>query len=288
MINQSEIIGSIGTEVAKSAGINLRLAPELALHVSDRLHALQRILAPYLANLREATIVDANARAERDALSKTDAEVTEVIALIDSLGRILSSDDRQCRHLRDELQSVLMTRSDAICERHKGQIHASATTSNLGFGIATTLLAAGSAVSTGGGAQIAAAGAAATNSARGQFNEATFQNQYAGVITRAIDTARQRIKSKIEKHRALPVAQYGVGEAVSDAQAYHQQCSLYNGLQELSGAIEERRAKDPGAMAERLRDVEQQIKDLSESMDPDSKVLLNVLNAERLRIILMQ
>jgi hypothetical protein len=220
------------------------------------------------SELRAATMVLRDARAAVGAIRSV---------LEDRLG--------YCDNLRNRLQSVLLSRSDALCESHKGDIHAAASGFNFGLGLATTLLSGAGAIASGQAAQRTyAAFASSTNATRSILNEQVYQQQVAGAITSAVDSARRRKSDEIAGQRLVPVSRYSVDEAIRDAQEYHFQCSFYAGLTELKNAISERNAKEPQRITERIRELDTKISEIMK--EGSNATYVSELKAERHRLLL--
>jgi hypothetical protein len=147
--------------------------------------------------------------------------------------------DALCRYYRSALQGVVMQRSNAICDQHKGDILAQAALGNLGFGIAATGTASLGAVLSGirGKSNLAALTAFLTGS-QAQFNQELYQKQFAGAIISAIGTSRDQKKSEIDQKRSKSIADYTFEESLIDAQDYHYRCAFYHGVSLITKAVE--------------------------------------------------
>jgi hypothetical protein len=230
---------------------------------------------------------------DKKALDETLAVITDTATMVlrdarAAVGAIRSVlEDRlgYCDNLRNRLQSVLLSRSDALCESHKGDIHAAASGFNFGLGLATTLLSGAGAIASGQAAQRTyAAFASSTNATRSILNEQVYQQQVAGAITSAVDSARRRKSDEIAGQRLVPVSRYSVDEAIRDAQEYHFQCSFYAGLTELKNAISERNAKEPQRITERIRELDTKISEIMK--EGSNATYVSELKAERHRLLL--
>lgn len=140
---------------------------------------------------------------------------------------------------RNRLQSRLLAVSDAICDKHQGDIYATANTLNVGTGFLTTVLAGAATVVTGEVAKdILAAGAGASNATRSLINEEVYQKQVTAAVIKGIRSNRESKMTTIDARRKLGNTDYSLDEAIRDVVDYHTRCSFYAGVTYLVQATE--------------------------------------------------
>lgn len=144
-------------------------------------------------------------------------------------------DDKDERKIaRNQLQALLLRRSDEICEEHKGNIYANAAVFNVTTGFLTSALAGAAAIVTGPTAVSVLAGSSAlSNATRSLVNDEVYQQQLtAGVIAEITDNRKTRLHLILGK-RSKDISDYAMDDAIREAQNYHQMCSFYQGITSL-------------------------------------------------------
>ncbi len=164
-----------------------------------------------------------------------------------------SSEERSCRVLRNELQGVILLRSNAICDQHKGDILSQAALTNLTLGVGSTATSALGAVLAGVHAKtnLAATTAFLTGS-QSLLNQEFYQKQFAGTIITAINTNRANKKTEIDQKRPQTIAAYSIDDALLDAQEYHYRCSFYSGVSQVTKAVERQDQTSRAKLIERI------------------------------------
>lgn len=186
-------------------------------------------------------------------VDKTAYELAVECAQRQDAGQAGTPGENQCLFYRNELQSVVIRRSNAICEQHKGDIVSQAAIVNTGFGIGSTGTSALGAVVTGVHAKtnLAALTAFLTGS-QAIVNQEFYQKQFAGAIIRAIDASRESKKGEIEQKRARLSNVYTIDDALTDAQEYHYRCSFYHGVTQITKAVERQDLSSRAKLLQRI------------------------------------
>jgi hypothetical protein len=171
--------------------------------------------------------------------SKTAYDLAVECAQKEGVGTAGTQNERLCQFYRNEFQSVIIRRSNAICDQHKGDIVSQAALVNAGLGIGAVGTSSLGAVIAGVHAKtnLAALTAFLTGS-QAIVNQEFYQKQFAAAIIRAIDTSRESKKGDIEQKRARLSNAYTIDDALADAQEYHYRCSFYNGVTAVTKAVE--------------------------------------------------
>jgi len=159
---------------------------------------------------------------------------------------------------RNKLQNIIIEHSDAMCEKHKGDILGGSASTNLVLGIGAATASTISAIVTGAAATNYAAGATILNAGRSEINSDVYQGMLATAIVKAIEESRDKKMGEVKANQAKSPTEYSVRSAIVDAQDYHFRCSFYHGLvvlnedakkratpsrEELKAHIEERTAE---------------------------------------------
>lgn len=146
---------------------------------------------------------------------------------------------------RNSVQNRLLTASEQSCSLFKRYLNNTQSNSNFLFGAITTVTAGAAASVTNAAAAKNYAGTTAVVSGIGaEFNADMFGSQLAFVITKAIDNEREKSLTAIRENQKNEYSKYPVEAAIGDALKYHDKCSLYQGLQQMSDSL--MIAKDPG------------------------------------------
>jgi hypothetical protein len=152
-----------------------------------------------------------------------------------AVGGIANYDMRR----RNEIMDALMATSEYKCGRYRNFLQTYDANVNSTFGIAAQLAAILATVTTGGTAQGFAAVAAGAAGSRGTLNQAHFQNQAIGILAKAIDNARAAQRTEITNRQKGKVEAYTLMRGIQDVFAYHNSCSIIEGLKETQRAVEE-------------------------------------------------
>lgn len=139
----------------------------------------------------------------------------------------------QSRLGRNRLQDHLIAQSNDVCDIQKAAMFGKITTANLAFDFATIGLATASTLVTGGASDILAGAASATAGGRAALNENLVQNLLVTAITESIDGERTNRLTDIRVRQSDNLDTYSIEAAIGDALLYHEQCSLYAGLEKL-------------------------------------------------------
>lgn len=149
------------------------------------------------------------------------------------------------RLARSRIQERLLSASTQRCEAFKKKLQRFEGDVNFFLGSVTTALAgAGAIVTTERGARILAGLAGITSGVRAEFNSDYFKNLSIEVITKGINSRRQRQLDAMHERRCQPLHDYTILAAVRDALEYHGSCSIISGLEEASDSITQ--IQDPG------------------------------------------
>ncbi len=136
---------------------------------------------------------------------------------------------------RNRLQDYVERISDDVCNQHKGDILAVASSWNGGLGGLTTILGGLGAIFTGATTTRVLAGSAGiTNAIRSDINENVFYNNFATAIVRQIDAQRKQKLLEIIPRRNSTTDDYSVDAALRDIAEYHNLCSFYEAVAALA------------------------------------------------------
>ncbi len=157
----------------------------------------------------------------------------------------LNLDEGARKVRRDHVQERLLGASNELCYRYKRFMQNTHSDGNFWLGTLTTIAGAAGALVTGGGSQILAGTASALSGIRAEFNQDYFQNVTVATIWKGIELRRERAFNTIATEgQDKNVGIYPIEAAVKDAIAYHAECSLVAGVEELGDSVQ--LAKDPG------------------------------------------
>lgn len=142
---------------------------------------------------------------------------------------------------RNRLQAYLMAASDSKCSIHLSTLLNQATNVNLITGVSALALGAAAPlikpITT---KNAFAAAAALSTGERSLFNEEVFKQMVATTVLKAIISSRESQAAIIASRRDDNTTQYSVDDAIRDVIEYHDRCSFYRGLTELSEAVEKK------------------------------------------------
>lgn len=157
----------------------------------------------------------------------------------------LETKEPERRSHRDQIQERLLGASNDMCYRYKRYMQNTQSDGNFWLGTLTTIAGAAGALVTGGGSQILAGTASALSGIRAEFNQDYFQNVTVATIWKGIEFRRERAFNTIAiEGQDKDTDVYPVEAAVKDAIAYHAECSMVAGIEELGDTVQ--LAKDPG------------------------------------------
>jgi hypothetical protein len=135
---------------------------------------------------------------------------------------------------RNLLQSLLIKRSERICETHKGAIVSYSAGANLSLTLISAALGTAGALATGGTTQVLSGLSALAGTSRAGIQEDVFHKLLAPAVVKQINQDRTEYLDKISPNREKSVSQYNVADAVADVMRYHDRCSFYSGLASLT------------------------------------------------------
>jgi hypothetical protein len=142
---------------------------------------------------------------------------------------------------RNRLQAYLMAASDNACTIHSSSMLNMSTNVNLLTGLSALALGASAPlikpVTT---KNIFAAGAALATGSRSTFNDEVYKQMLVTSILKAVRDSRESQAIVIRGKRDKTTKEYSVDEAIGDVLEYHDRCSFYRGLTDLSEAIEKK------------------------------------------------
>jgi hypothetical protein len=135
---------------------------------------------------------------------------------------------------RNLLQSLLIKRSERICETHKGAIVSYSAGANLSLTLISAALGTAGALATGGTTQVLSGLSALAGTTRAGIQEDVFHKILAPAVVKQINQDRAEHLDKITPNRTKKITEYNVADAVADVIRYHDRCSFYSGLASLT------------------------------------------------------
>lgn len=135
---------------------------------------------------------------------------------------------------RNLLQSLLIKRSERICETHKGAIVSYSAGANLSLTLISAALGTAGALATGGTTQVLSGLSALAGTSRAGIQEDVFHKLLAPAVVKQINQDRTEYLDKMMAKRGKSVSEYNIGDATADVLRYHDRCSFYSGLASLS------------------------------------------------------
>jgi len=153
------------------------------------------------------------------------------------------------RQTRNRALNKLMSLSDDMCNVHQANVLSNASAWNVGTGSVTNLLAGIAALGSNSASQANyAAGAVFSNSTRSLVNSEVYMQSLATTVIRAIETLRKERRDAIEQRmKSDDEVAYSFENGYRDVQEYHQACSFYLGISEVSKAVDARADKSDDA-----------------------------------------
>ena len=164
---------------------------------------------------------------------------------------------------RNRVQDRIIAASNQRCAEHKRFLRRFDTTTNWLLGSLTTLTAgAGGIVTNVDTARTLSGIAGVASGIQSQTNEVYFHQRTVHILTKGLETRREKILDSIKKEQAKPIGEYNVERAVGDVIKYHDACSVIAGLEQV--AEDQQRAKNPGI--EEFEQTIKRVKSLSEDL----------------------
>ncbi len=135
------------------------------------------------------------------------------------------------KQMRNNLQDLIIRRSDVVCHVHQGSILANSASLNFGFDLANNVLSSLSAVFTPVTTKTALSASSAIVGFGGTGIKAEFyQNLFASAIVGEIDKARAKKLESMADHRTQSIMDYSMDQAINEVAMYHHLCSFYEGV----------------------------------------------------------
>lgn len=142
---------------------------------------------------------------------------------------------------RNRLQAYLMAASDAQCSIHASAILNTSTNVNLLTGLAALGLGAAAPLIKPIVTKNAfAAGAALATGSKSLYNDEVYKQMLVTTVLKAIADTKRAQAVIIQTRQRDTIAEYSVDAAILDVVDYHDRCSFYRGLTELSQAVEKK------------------------------------------------
>ncbi|MFL0797284.1 MAG: hypothetical protein K6L73_07315 [Cellvibrionaceae bacterium] len=166
---------------------------------------------------------------------------------------------------RNDFIATVLTLSDEKCSRHKAGIIANSATWNVGTGSLAMLFTSSLAViSHEKTVKTVGALATAITGSQSLVNKEVYAETVGAAILRAIDVARATKLAKIQAGMLVDEKKYTPHQAVLDMKAYHDSCSLMEGVVQISKALENRKPSDNEVDydAARIREYAEMITDM--------------------------
>jgi hypothetical protein len=178
-----------------------------------------------------------SAAATAPLLGEGDPVRLEAERLEGALRDFYLSKDNQVQR-RNRVQERLLAASAQRCAAYKQFVKQQ--DSEMGFGLAAiaTALAGAGAIVSGFATQALAGSAAVVSGVNAEYQEKFFSRLAIQVITKGIDTRRERLYEAMLKRQREDLTVYPVEAAIKDALEYHGACSLVVGLEEAAMAID--------------------------------------------------
>ena len=143
---------------------------------------------------------------------------------------------------RNQATYSLLTVSDHLCNIHLSTIVSNSNTWNVTSGAITNLLAGLASIGSNPVSQAKlAAGAAFSNGTRSLVNSEIYAQNLATTVVRAIVIKRESMGKEIVDKLAQPQVKYPFFAAINDVQKYHNSCSFYVGVSEITRLVESRK-----------------------------------------------
>ncbi|WP_423907282.1 hypothetical protein [Candidatus Spongiihabitans sp.] len=177
----------------------------------------------------------------------------------------------QC-FLRNALLQEIITISDRVCAAHHVSVIASGDALNIGTGVAATLFSAVSmAINPASTKTALTAASTISNSVRSITNEEVYAKAVATTIVKATNTAREKQLAKIDTGMQKKYTEYTVQQGLRDIFNYHNKCSFYFGILEITEALEQRKLTKAEIMG-KLQSIENALDVTNRSADEDIKM----------------
>lgn len=140
---------------------------------------------------------------------------------------------------RNRVQARLLAASDSACGEFEQKMNFLQANTNMIAGVLTTATAgAGAIVTNEVTARVLSGVGAVIAGSRAEFNADFFYREAVPVVVKAINADRRDFRDNIiALHRAEPISDYTLWDAIADAFRYNQKCSLVSGLSHLETAV---------------------------------------------------
>lgn len=182
---------------------------------------------------------------------------------------------------RNLLQSMLIARSERICQTHKGAIVSYSAGANLTLGLTSAALGTAGALVTGGASNILAGLAAIAATGRASVQEDVFHKILAPAVVKQINEDRKNFYNEsIVPRRGKSIAEYNTADAVTDVLRYHDKCSFYSGLSSLADTAGRTPTRAQALNAEML-----ELQGQVEKSDARAKAIAEQLKSDKLQAL---
>ncbi len=164
----------------------------------------------------------------------------------EELGRSLAGQPQRAILRRNEIQDRIIAASNQRCGAYIQRLKQFDAETNLQLGFLTTAFATAGAIFSAESTIRASSGLAALFSGfRAEFNQEYFSNKTVHIIAEGIRSGRSEILRDIYQVREnASITDYTIWAAIADGIAYHDNCSLVAGLEQVARAVE--RVDNPG------------------------------------------
>jgi len=167
-------------------------------------------------------------------------------AAYEKLGRSLVGQPQRAILRRNEIQDRIIAASNQRCGAYIQRLKQFDAETNLQLGFLTTAFATAGAIFSAESTIRASSGLAALFSGfRAEFNQEYFSNKTVHIIAEGIRSGRSEVLRDIYQLREnVSITEYTIWAAIADGIAYHDNCSLVAGLEQVARAVE--RVDNPG------------------------------------------
>jgi len=164
----------------------------------------------------------------------------------EELGRSLAGQPQRAILRRNEIQDRIIAASNQRCGAYIQRLKQFDAETNLQLGFLTTAFATAGAIFSAESTIRASSGLAALFSGfRAEFNQEYFSNKTVHIIAEGIRSGRSEVLRDIYQLREnVSITEYTIWAAIADGIAYHDNCSLVAGLEQVARAVE--RVDNPG------------------------------------------
>lgn len=188
------------------------------------------------SNVDLLTLISGDTKAT--ASSKKDLSDEEFAVQLEAVMRAFPSTGENAELLRNRIQDRLILSSNDLCEDYKSNLKAKHARFNFLTGLGATVFGlAGSLTPHAATAKVFSALAGATTGIRSEYNQDYYADVAVQLVTKAINSVRQKILTDIDEHRDVGIAKYTLERALAEVVQYHGACSLIAGIEEASKAV---------------------------------------------------